>query len=44
MGARARSSLPHGRAPGVLLQLLEARVFWEHYASIALGSSPGSAA
>ena len=36
MSARTRSSLPHGRAPGVLLQLLEVRAFWEHYASIAL--------
>ena len=36
MSAHARSSLPHRRAPGVLLQLLELRAFWEHYASIAL--------
>ena len=36
MSTRARSSLPHGRAPGVLLQLLEVRAFWEHSASIAL--------
>src|SRR5271165_2883279 len=33
---RARSSLPHGRAPGALLQLLEVRAFAEHYAGVAL--------
>ncbi len=37
MSARARSSSPtQGRAPGVLLQLMEVRAFWEHYACIAL--------
>jgi pimeloyl-ACP methyl ester carboxylesterase len=36
MSARARSSLSHGRAPGVLLQLLEVRAFAEHYAGVAL--------
>ena len=36
MSASARSSPPQGRAPGVSLQLLEVRAFWEHYASIAL--------
>jgi hypothetical protein len=36
MSASARLSAPQGRAPGVSLQLLEVRAFWEHYASIAL--------
>ena len=37
MSARARSSSPtQGRAPGVLLQLMEVRAFWEHYACIAM--------
>jgi pimeloyl-ACP methyl ester carboxylesterase len=33
---RAGSSLPHRRAPGRLLQLLEVRAFGEHYAGLAL--------
>jgi pimeloyl-ACP methyl ester carboxylesterase len=36
MSSRAQSSLPHGRAPGVLLRLLEVRAFPEHYAGVAL--------
>ena len=32
----ARSSLPHRRAPGALLQLLEVRAVAEHYAGVAL--------
>ena len=36
MSAHAQSSPPHGRAPGIWLQLLEVRAFWEHYASMAL--------
>jgi pimeloyl-ACP methyl ester carboxylesterase len=36
VSAPARSLLPHGRPPGVLLQALELRAFAEHYASIAL--------
>ena len=36
MNARAQSSHGHGPAPGLILQLLEIRAIWEHYAALAL--------
>ena len=36
MNARAQSSHGHGAAPGLILQLLEIRAIWEHYAALAL--------
>jgi pimeloyl-ACP methyl ester carboxylesterase len=36
MSAGAHPSRHHDPAPGLLLQLLEVRAFWEHYASLAM--------
>ena len=36
MNARAQSSRGHGPAPSLILQLLEIRAVWEHYAALAL--------